>query len=123
MRNRTLATARFNYPQTLMSSTRILYPLDDDTPPTIVKISRELWKHIKSKLFDANEGQDITFAELLKELDVSAREYIPAIQSSLNWATVFLKKEVQMNKGLITETQLDTCLRAWRANIQFVLDV
>ena len=87
-----------------MSSTRILYPLDDVTPPIIVKISRELWENIKSKLFDANEGQDIKLAELLKELDVSVREYIPAIQSSLNWATVFLKKEVQMNKELITET-------------------
>lgn len=104
MRDRTLATARFNYPQTQMSSTRILYPLDDDTPPIIVKISRELWENIKSKLFDANEGQDITLAELLKELDVPVREYIPAIQSSLNWATVFLKKEVQMNKELITDT-------------------
>ena len=61
-------------------------------PPIIVKISRELWENIKSKLFDANEGQDITLAELLKELDVSVRENIPAIQSSLNWATVFHKK-------------------------------
>ena len=105
-----------------MSCTQILHPLDDDKSPTVAKSSKELWKSMKNKLNDLNEGKDITFDELLQELDVSERQYILAIWSSLNSPTIFLKRspnELRINN------YNPTCLRAWRANmdIQYILDV
>ena len=44
-------------------------------PPTVVKTSKELWKSIRDKLNDFKEGKDITFDELLEELDVSEHQY------------------------------------------------
>ena len=113
---------RFNYPQPPMRCTQILYPLDNDTSPAVAKSSKELWKSMKNKLNDFKEGKDITFDELLQELDVSERQYILAIQSSLKSPTIFLKRspnELRINN------YNRKCLRAWRANmdIQYVLDV
>ena len=54
-----------------MRSTQILYPFDDDTSETVIKSKKELWKDIKNKLNDLKEGEDITFDQLLEELDVS----------------------------------------------------
>ena len=102
-----------------MRSTQILYPLDDDTSETVIKGKKELWKAIKNKLNDLKEGEDIAFE---KELDVSEREYVLAIRSSINCPTTFLKRtpnELRINN------YNSACLHAWRANmdIQFVLDV
>ena len=113
---------RFNYPQPPMRSTKILYPLEENTSPTLVKSSKELWKKIKNTLNDLKEGKDISFDELLKEFEVSERQYILAIRSSLNCPTIFLKRspnELRINN------YNPTCLLAWRANmdIQYVLDV
>ena len=83
---------RFNYPQPPMRSTKILYPLEENTCPILVKSSKELWKKIKNTLNDLKEGKDISFDELLKELDVSEHQYILAIRSSLNCPTIFLKR-------------------------------
>ena len=113
---------RFNYPQPPMRCTQILYPLDNDISPTVAKSSKELWKTMKNKLNDFKEGKDITFDKLLQELDVSERQYILAIRSSLNSPTIFLKRSP--NELRIINYN-PTCLRAWRANmdIQYVLDV
>ena len=73
-----------------MRSSQILYPLDDDTSQTVIKSKNELWKDIKIKLNDLKEGEDITFDQLLKELDVSERDYVLAIRSSINCPTIFL---------------------------------
>ena len=105
-----------------MRCTQIFYPLDNDTFPAVAKSSKELWKSMKNKLNDFKEGKDITFDELLQELDVSERQYILAIRSSWNSATIFFKRspnELRINN------YNPTCLRAWRANmdIQYVLDV
>ena len=113
---------RFNYPQPPMRSTKILYPLEENTSPTLVKSSKELWKKIKNTFNDLKEGKDISFDELLKEFEVSERQYILAIRSSLNCPTIFLKRspnELRINN------YNPTCLLAWRANmdIQYVLDV
>ena len=121
-RKKSKKICRFNYPQPPMRCTQILYPLDNDISPAVVKSSKELWKSIKNKLNDFKEGKDITFDELLQELDVSERQYILAIRSSLNSPTIFLKRspnELRINN------YNPTCLRAWRANmdIQYVLDV
>ena len=98
-----------------MRSTKILYPLEENTSPILVKSSKELWKKIKNTLNDLKEGKDILF-------DVSERQYILAIRSSLNCPTIFLKRspnELRINN------YNPTCLLAWRANmdIQYVLDV
>ncbi len=68
------------------------------------------------------EGEDITFDQLLEELDVSEHEYVLAIRSSINCPTIFLKRnpnELRINNYNFA------CLHACRANmdIQFVLDV
>ncbi len=81
-----------------------------------------MWKDIKNKLNDLKEGKDITFDELLKELDVSEHDYVLAVRSSINCPTIFLKRtpnELRINN------YNSACLHAWRANmdIQFVLDV
>ena len=68
------------------------------------------------------EGEDISFDQLLLDLKVTEENYLLAIRSSLNAATVFLKRnpdELRINN------YNPACLSAWRANmdIQFVLDV
>ena len=105
-----------------MRCSQILYPLDDNTSPTVAKSTKELWKNIKNKLNDFKEGEDVTFDQLLEELDVSEHQYILAIRSSVNSPTIFLKRspnELRINN------YNPTCLRAWMANmdIQYVLDV
>ena len=120
--NREEKICRFNYPQPPMRSSKILYPLEENTSPILVKSSKELWKEIKNTLNDLKEGKDISFDELLKEFDVSEHQYILAIRSSLSCPTIFLKRspnELRINN------YNPTCLLAWRANmdIQYVLDV
>ena len=120
-RKKSKNVCRFNYPQPPMRSTQILYPLDDDTSETVIKSKKELWKDIKNKLNDLKE-EDITFDQLLKELDVSEHEYVLAIRSSISCPTIFLKR----NPNELRINNYNTaCLHAWRANmdIQFVLDV
>ena len=68
------------------------------------------------------EGEDISFDQLLFELNLTEENYLLAISSSLNTPTVFLKRnpnELRINN------YNPACLSAWRANmdIQFVLDV
>ena len=53
-----------------MRCSQILYPLDNDTSPAVAKSSKELWKSMKNKLNDLKESKDITFDELLQELNV-----------------------------------------------------
>ncbi|CAB4024389.1 Hypothetical predicted protein [Paramuricea clavata] len=110
------------YPQPPMRSTQILHPLDDNASETVIRGRKGLWKNIKNKLNDLKEGEDVTFEQLLKELDVSEYQYILAIRSSLNCPTIFLKRspnELRINN------YNPAYLQAWRANmdIQFVLDV
>ena len=73
-------------------------------------------------LDEMKEGEDISFDELLLALKVTEENYLLAVCSSLNAATVFLKRtpnELRMNN------YNPACLRVWRANmdIQYVLDV
>ena len=75
-----------------MRYTQIFYPLDSDTPPANANSSTELWKSINNKLNNFKEGKDIMFDQLLQELDVSKRQYIQAIRSSLNCPTIFMKR-------------------------------
>ena len=88
----------------------------------VIRNRKQLWKDIKNKLNDLKEGKDITFDQLLEELDISEHTCTLAIRSSLNCPTIFLKRnpnELRINN------YNSACLHAWRANmdIQFVLDV
>ena len=121
-RKNTKTECRFNYPQPPMSQTKILYPLDTDVPQNKVKLHKDTWKSIKKHLDNMKEGEDITFDQLLLDLNVTEENYLLAVISSLNAATVFLKRnpnELRINNYNAA------CLSAWRANmdIQFVLDV
>ena len=113
---------RFNYPQPPIRTTKILYPLEDNTSPTLVESSKQLWKRIKNTLNDLKEGKDISFDKLLEEFHVSKRQYTLAIQSSLNCPTIFLKRSPN---ELWINNYNSTCLSPWGANmdIQYVLDV
>ena len=73
-------------------------------------------------LNDLKEGEDITFDQLLKDLDVTEQNYILAIRSSLNRPTIYLKRKPN---ELRINNYNAACLSAWRANmdIQFVLHV
>ena len=81
-----------------MRSTQILYPLDDDTSDTVIRNRKQLWKDIKNKLNDLKEGKDITFDQLLEDLNVSEHEYVFAIRSSLT-VQPYSRRGVPMNSG------------------------
>ena len=68
------------------------------------------------------EGKHMTLDQLLSNLGVTEQNYLLAIRSSLNTATVFLKRSP--NELRINNYNL-ACLKAWIANmdIQCVLDL
>ena len=101
-----------------MRQTKILYLLDTEMPQSKVKIHKNTWKSTKKHLDDMKEGEDVTFDQLLLDLNVTEENYLLAVSSSLNAATVFLKRnpnELRINNYNAA------CLSAWRANmdIQF----
>ena len=105
-----------------MKSTKILYPLDKNTQPHAVKHCREIWTRIKKEMNDLKEGKNISFDELLCNLNVTEEDYKLVLRSSLSSPTVFLKREPS---ELRINNYNASCLSAWRANmdIQFILDV
>ena len=121
-RKKSKAECRFNFPQPPMKSTNILHPLGDDVSETEVRKHKDTWKNISKHLNDMKEGEDITFDQLLINLNVTEQNYYLAIQSSLNSPTIFLRRNPN---ELRVNNYNSACLKAWRANmdIQFVLDV
>ena len=96
-----------------MRQTQILLPLDSDMPQNEVKMHKDRWKSIKKHLSDIKDDQDtnISFGQLLLDLNVIEESYLLAVRSSL--------------KVLRINNYNPACLNAWRANmdIQYVLDV
>ena len=90
-RKKSKAECRFNFPQPPMKSTTILHPLGDDVSETEVRKHKDTWKNISKHLNDMKEGEDITFDQLLINLNVTEQNYYLAIQSSLNSPTIFLR--------------------------------
>ena len=121
-RKKSKAECRFNFPQPPMKSTNILHPLGDDVSETEVRKHKDTWKNISKHLNDMKEGEDITFDQLLINLNVTEQNYYLAIQSSLNSPTIFLRRNPNEQR---VNNYNSACLKAWRANmdIQFVLDV
>ena len=121
-RKNTSSKCRFNYPQPPMTQTVILYPLDEETSDSEIRMHKNNWKLIKTCLDENKDDEDITVDELLSKLNITEENYLLAIRSSLNTPTIFLKRnynEVRINN------YNPACLSAWRANmdIQYVLDV
>lgn len=73
-----------------MKETTTLYPLDTDITQSQRKLHEDTWKNLKQLLNDEKEGQDITFHELLSNLNISEKSYILAVRSSVNAPTVLL---------------------------------
>ena len=99
-----------------MKQTQILLPLDSDMPQSEIKMHKDRWKSIKKHLNDIKDDQDtnISFGQLLLDLNVTEESYLLAITSSLNAPTVFLKRnpnELRINN------YNPPCLSAWRANM------
>ena len=113
-RKKSKKECRFNYTQPPIRSTKILYPLDDDVSENDVRKLKVLWKNIKQQLNDMKEGENITFDQLLTDLNVSENDYLLAIRSSLNCPTIFLKR----NPNLLRINNYNAAyLSAWRANM------
>ena len=91
-RKNTSNLRRFNYPQPPMKQTMILYPLDEKTPNSDIKVYKESWKSIKSYLDDLQNCGNMTFEDLLLQLNITEEKYFMAIRSPLNAATIFLKQ-------------------------------
>lgn len=121
-RKNTKSDCRFNYPQPPMRQTRILCPLDKDMQQNAIKRHKDTWKAIKIHLDEVMEGEDISFDQLLSDLDVTEENYLLAVRSSINAATVFLTRSPN---ELRVNNYNPACLQAWSANmdIQYVLDV
>lgn len=87
-----------------------------------IKRHKDTWKAIKIHLDEMMEGEDISFDQLLSDLDVTEENYLLAVRSSINAATVFLTRSPN---ELRVNNYNPACLQAWRANmdIQYVLDV
>ena len=62
-----------------MKSTSILYPLGNDMSETEIRKHKEIWKDINKHLNDMKEGEEITFDQLLINLNVTEQNYYLAI--------------------------------------------
>ena len=92
-RKKSKTECRFNYPQPPMKSTQILYPLEGELDKSEVELHKEKWNLIKKQLNDMKEGDDISFDQLLVNLQVMENNYILAIRSSLVSPTIFLERQ------------------------------
>ncbi len=112
---------RFNFPLPPMPRTMILTPLDIENDEEKLNAIKKNTEKINEELNNMKYGEDITFKEFLKKLQLTEQSYILAIRHSLKRDTLFLKRtplEIRINNY---NTNL---LKAWQANmdIQYVLD-
>lgn len=111
----TKSECRCNYLQPPMRQTQILLPLNSDMPQNEVKMHKDRWKSIKKHLSDIKDDQDtnISFGQLLLDLNVIEESYSLAVRSSPNVPSVFLKRNPN---ELCINNYNPACLSAWRAN-------
>ena len=91
-RKKSKAECRFNFPQPPMKSTKILYPLGSDISEGEIRKCKDMWKTISKHLNDMKEGEDISFDQLLINLNITENSDHPAVRSSLNSPAKFLKR-------------------------------
>ena len=75
-----------------MKSTKILSPLGSDISEGEIRKYKTTWKTISKHLNDMKEGEEITFDQLLINLNIAENNYYLAVQSSLNSPAIFLKR-------------------------------
>ena len=79
-----------------------------------IRKCKDTWKTISKHLNDMKEGEDISFDQLLINLNITENNYHLSVQSSLNSPAIFLKRgpnELRVNN------YNRACLKAWRANM------
>ena len=113
---------RFKFPIPPMPKTIILKRFDDcyyDEQKN--KVIKENSEKIKLVLDNMKFGEDITFEDLLKKLQLTQESYLLAIRYTLKRDTLFLKRSPSEIRNNSYNTHL---LQAWQANmdIQYVLD-
>ena len=62
-----------------MRQTKIIYPLDKETPDSELKMHKNDWHSIKSYLNDQKEGNDNSIDQLLLKLHITEENYLLAI--------------------------------------------
>lgn len=72
-RKKSKTECRFNYPQPPMGETTILYPIDVEEDD---QTQLEQLKHAKKQVNDMKKEEDITFEQLLLNLNVSEEIYL-----------------------------------------------
>ena len=97
-----------------MSSTLILEPIECQSAEEEIYLKQK-WRKIKRHLNQYGMALDleITFDEMLKELEMTEDEYIKAVRISLVTPKLFLKQrpfEIRINN------YMKHCLQFWRAN-------
>ncbi|XP_061195058.1 uncharacterized protein LOC133203256 [Saccostrea echinata] len=113
---------RFHFPIPPMPQTVVLAPLDDDDEhcSTAVMSYQKIVDYLNSSKFRESEIE-MTFQDILLELQMNVECYIRAVRSTLKQEKVFLKRnpnEVRIN------AYNNVLLQSWQANmdIQFILD-
>lgn len=84
---------RSNFPLPPMPETKILEPLDGKGFEENANVQQNYLK-IFEYLNDIKIGEDITFENFLKKLEMTFDSYILAVRSSLKSANVFLQRNV-----------------------------
>ena len=72
-----------------MKLTNMLFPLGNNVSETDIREHKDSWKNISEHLNDMKEGQDISFDQLLTNLNISEQNYCLAIRSSLIFPPYF----------------------------------
>ena len=108
-RRNTENDCRFGYPIPPMPRTMILETLDDENKSDYQK----KYKRIKDILENLEDGNTMTFDDLLSKLEMTEDTYIKAIRSSINRSKVFL---VRQPNEIWINSYMKGMLDCWRAN-------
>lgn len=111
---------RFNFPLPPMSKTQVLEPLRDVDRNKVSNTTKD-YERICSYLNDLKSGEEMSFPDFLKALDMNEEIYLTAIRSSLKAPKLYLERKVS---EIRVNSYNDFILRCWEANIdvQFILD-
>ena len=91
-RKKSKAECRFNFPQPPMKSSKILYPLGSDISEGEIRKYKDTWKTITKHLNDMKGGEEITFDQLLINLNITENNYyLSSIKSQFS-CYIFEKK-------------------------------
>ncbi|XP_054165178.1 uncharacterized protein LOC128962799 [Oppia nitens] len=119
-------TCRYRFPMPPMPETRILKSLDDNVLLTEKTLHKINYKLISSKIEELSvpiakgELNHMTFYDFLKSLNISYKDYINALRSSLKREEIFLKRQPN---AIFVNAYNSLWVKLWRANhdIQYCL--